>query len=48
MLAILAIDGDIDGEILVAQGFRDLLRKKTIILHQQDSHAPCPFVKPIA
>jgi hypothetical protein len=42
MLAILAIGGDVDGKILVTQGLRDLLRKKSIILDQKNSHAPCP------
>jgi hypothetical protein len=42
MLAILAIDGDINGEILMTQGLCDLLRKKAVILDQKNSHAPCP------
>jgi hypothetical protein len=42
MLTIFAIGSDVDGEILVAQGLSDLLRKKTIIFDQKNFHTPCP------
>jgi hypothetical protein len=41
MQPIFAIDGNVDGEILLTQGASDLLREKAIIFDQQNFHAFC-------
>ena len=39
MLAVLAVAGDIDCKILVAQGMGDLLSQEAIVLDEKDFHA---------